>query len=591
MGSKTFVRTTLVGVGFILIIAAITQAGVGSTVASRRMLAPLPGAPAPAVTTVRPTYSPTGGALPDEQGTPGVIIERIACPGDPAPGIPGFTLGSVVAPRIDGAGNVIFFDYLTGPFVQAGNARAVFYGQPGDLHKLLWESDPAPDMPPGVVISDLSYNGAMFSEDGLVAVTANLSGPGIIEGFNDRVFYVGQPGDLHKVLQGGDQAPGCEPGVYIDVEATLGFGGLLSDHGTLLVAAYLAGPGVEWDSDRAFWTGTPENLQLVYRDGMQAPGCDEGVRFVGCSSIVHNDAGEVAISANVLGPGVDTTNNSGHWVGGPGALVKVAREGEQVPGMPSGVTFFAVPNAGRAINTWREFPQPGYLQGPGISEANDRFLFLGDADGMLHQIAREGDPAPEAGPGVYYRTFSNCMINDRGETLCCVSYSGAGITDANKWAVYFGSDVAWGLALRDGDPAPTFAADVTLWAVSATIAYAAMNDVGDIVAPARIAGPGITEDNDKVLWMWRHETGGWIPLLRSGDNVDGHIIYAADESDLFYSDKTGGGDGQFQSFNDLGMLAINLQFTDGTEGIYRITPPPVSQDDGHGGYTAAVSTK
>jgi hypothetical protein len=40
-----------------------------------------------------------------------------------------------------------------------------------------------------------------------------------------------------------------------------------------------------------------------------------------------------------------------------------------------------------------------------------------------------------------------------------------------------------------------------------------------------------------------------------------------------YSNRTGGADGRYQSMNDLGMLAIVLQFTDGTEGVFRISPP------------------
>ena len=35
-----------------------------------------------------------------------------------------------------------------------------------------------------------------------------------------------------------------------------------------------------------------------------------------------------------------------------------------------------------------------------------------------------------------------------------------------------------------------------------------------------------------------------------------------------YWNKTGGSDGKLQSFNDAGHLAIRLEFTDGTHGVF-----------------------
>ena len=526
------------------------------------------------------------------QDLPGAIIEPVAHSGDPAPGIPGFTLYSVVLSRIDGAGNVMFFAFLDGPEVEEGNGRAIFYGQPGNVQKLFWESEQAPDMPEGVVIADLLTAGENFSETGWIAFTPGLAGPGIEPGVNDRALFVGPPGDFQKVLQGGDQAPGCDPGVYIDVGYGTSFGGRLSDKGTLYVSGYLAGPGVTGANDRARWIGTRDNLELVYREGMQAPGCEPGVVFTSADSIVHNDAGQIGFRGSLIGPGVTSENDMGHWLGGPGTLTKIARMGDQVPEMADGVTWMTVAGAGAGTNSPGEsgdsggpgdVAEPGIIQGSGVTEADDYVLFLGDGDG-LYLVAREGDPAPEAGPGVYFETFGGCRINNRTEVFYLVKYAGPGITDSNKWAMYFGPYGAGQLTLRDGDPAPTFPPDVTLWRVNATPSLTAMNDVGDIIAPMQIAGPGVTEDDKVVLWLRHRVLQRWVPLLRSGSSIGGRTVYAADEGDFGqgYCKKTGGADGKRQSLNDQGMLAIVLQFTDGTEGVFRISPPVFGDGDQDG---------
>src|SRR4030042_753137 len=107
--------------------------------------------------------------------------------------------------------------------------------------------------------------------------------------------------DLRKVLQGGEQAPGCEAGVYVDFSSGTGFGGMVSDNGTLCVAGDLGGPGVTSANDRAMWTGTRENLELVYREGMQAPGCAAGVHFAAADFVAHNDAGQISFRGSLLG--------------------------------------------------------------------------------------------------------------------------------------------------------------------------------------------------------------------------------------------------------------------------------------------------
>jgi len=251
--------------------------------------------------------------------------------------------------------------------------------------------------------------------------------------------------------------------------------------------------------------------------------------------------------------------------------------------MDEGVTWKSVAGGGTTTNSFGEVAEDGVIQGPGVTEVDKHVLFLGNGDG-LYLVARGGDPAPEAGPGVCFEWFSSCCINNRGEAFYRVKYAGPGITLANRSAMYFGPFGAGRLTLRDGDPAPTFPPEVTLWRVVAVPSLTAMNDVGDIIAPTQIAGPGVTDDDKVVLWLRHRVLQRWVPLLRSGSTIGGRTLYADDEYDFgfAYCNKTGGADGMRQSLNDLGMLAIELQFTDGTEGIFRISPPVFGDGDQDG---------
>jgi hypothetical protein len=515
------------------------------------------------------------------QGSPPAVIERVAFVGDPAPGIPGATFSYLCTPQIDGQGKVLFAGFMVGLGITGSNHLAVFYGSPGNLEKVLWAGEQAPDMPEGVILWNLVYSSEYLSETGWIATAPPLAGPGIVPGVNDRVLLCGPPGDLRKVFQGGDPAPGLEEGVYINGAEP--FGGLLSDNGTLLATAQVIGGGGRATPDRVFWTGTRDELNVAFRAGVAAPGCPEGVVFSFATSVVHNDAGEIAVGAVLEGPGVLPQNNRGLWLGGPGDLTKIARTGDPVAGMAEGVTWKVVAGGLSRINGVGETTGQGNVQGPGITEASQYVIFAGDRAG-IQVIRQAGDPAPEIGPGVSIWLPGSYQLNKRSELLYTVFYTGEGITEDNWSGAYWGPFDAPRLILRDGDPAPGFSGGVTIRQAWAAASHGALNDVGDIVAPTEIAGPGVTAENKVVLWLWHRVLQRWVPLLRSGDELDGRTIYAEDEGEMayWYQRRTGGSDGLPQSLNNLGLLVTRVEFADGTHGIYRISPPVFGDGDGDG---------
>jgi hypothetical protein len=503
--------------------------------------------------------------------SPPAVVQPILHQHDPAPHLPaGFAMSYVGGEQIDGAGNILIQAILEGPEVTDANNLIDYYATADDTQVLMWESQQAPDMPAGVVISYLLLASECLAENGTVALVPAVSGPGIVPGYNDYVLYAGYPGALQKVLQGGDQAPGCEPGVYIDVSQPGYFLCFVSDNGTLRVEARVAGPGVSSLNDSAVWIGPPDDLALVYRDGMPAPGCAVGVTFAYGDLFVHNDFGQVSFRGGLRGTGVTSANDQGLWFGTAGALMRLAREGDPAPFMPAGVTW---KTAGGTpdMSVTGYTGECSYIQGPGVTEINDFAFYFCDDEGLF-LLQREGDPAVEVGPEVTLTPTGSWLVNNRNELFCSVKYAGAGVSTTNRWAMYFGPLADLHQTLRDSDPAPTFICGTTLWRINGVPTLGGMNDVGDVVAPTQIQGASVTDADKVVLWMRHHVLQRWVPLLRSGSGIDGRTLYAADET-AFDCGATGGADGRHQKLNDSAMLAMRLEFADGTHGIYRLCFP------------------
>jgi hypothetical protein len=355
--------------------------------------------------------------------------------------------------------------------------------------------------------------------------------------------------------------------VHIDGATFAYFRCYLSNNATLRVEARLAGPGVTDLNDSAVWVGTPDNLALVYRDGMQAPGCPAGVTFAYADLFVHNDLGQVSFRAGLRGSGVTSANDQGQWFGDSTGLCKLAREGDPAPFMPAGVTW---KSAGGTpdMNTNAYTGQTAYVQGPGVTAGDDRVFYIWEATEPMLAL-REGDTAFEE---VTLEPIGYWLLNDRNEMFCPVKYAGAGVSTANQWAMYFGPP--WNLheTLRDSAPAPALMRGNTLWRVNGVPTLAAMNAVGDVAAPTQIQGPSVMDADKVVLWMRHHVLQRWVPLLRSGMELDGRTLYAEDET-AFPCGATGGSDGRHRMLNDSGVLAMRLDFTDGTHGIFRISFP------------------
>src|SRR4029434_7460139 len=91
--------------------------------------------------------------------------------------------------------------------------------------------------------------------------------------------------------------------------------------------------GAVSNADAGLWIGTPGNLQVVAREGQAAPGLAAGVKFddftFGFNPLIVNARGRVARTVSVTGGGAF---GRAIWAGTPQGLQLVAREFTNTPG-------------------------------------------------------------------------------------------------------------------------------------------------------------------------------------------------------------------------------------------------------------------
>lgn len=221
---------------------------------------------------------------------------------------------------------------ISGPGVDLSTNDGIWSERGGNLTLIAREGDTAPGVGSSVNWGSFDSNGALsINSHGQTAFRARLSlnSPGINGLNNGGVWSEGGGNGLELIARGGDQAPGTPTGVNFDFnpfDQTIA----LNDNGHTAFIAHLQGAEV----GHGIWSeGGGNGLELVARTGQPAPGTESDVTFdafVGATVVLNNN-GQTAFWANLVGPGVDSTNNndSGIWAqDSAGNLQLIAREGD-----------------------------------------------------------------------------------------------------------------------------------------------------------------------------------------------------------------------------------------------------------------------
>lgn len=339
-------------------------------------------------------------------GLPGSLT-RVIKPNDPAPGAPGAVFSGMVDTIPDvsltDSGKLTFRALLSGGGVNSANDRGIWIGHSGDYALVVREGQAAPGTASGVTFGTVN---SFFSNDSHVAFGASLLGPGITP--TDRSSaWLGSPSGLTLLARADDLAPGLGSGISLAHINLRDF----TDTGLVALTTKLAGPSVNETNNQALWLGQPGSLSLAARTGDQAPGLPDGVTISSLGEAKVNGSGQVAFFAGIAGAGVVETNDTGLWIGTPGNLSLVVREGNQVPGLAAGVVFHSLSStqsfSGLQLNSAGSAAFIGTVSGPAISIFDDDWIWLHTAAGLTRLAAGEN---------------SDVFLNDVGQ----VAYASGG---------------------------------------------------------------------------------------------------------------------------------------------------------------------
>ncbi|TWU28147.1 DUF7453 family protein [Bythopirellula polymerisocia] len=264
-------------------------------------------------------------------------------------------------------------------------------------------------------------------------------------------------GDLRTVALSGDQVPGVDPGVMFSsfgssvLEASAP---MIDASGRTAFLSLLTGAGVNSTNDFGIYSEGGGTLAEVAREGNQAPSADPGVVFSSLRSPVFSAAGQTAFGSFLTGPGVNSTNGIGIYSDASGTLAEVARAGNQAPGADPGVVFSGLSFLNLSVlNVAGNTAFIGTLSGTGVNSANNSGIY-GGGSGTLAEVAREGNQAPGADPGVEFSSFNIPVINATGQTLFSGVLTGSGVNSTNDSGIYSMGGGTMSEVARKGNQAP-----------------------------------------------------------------------------------------------------------------------------------------
>jgi hypothetical protein len=224
----------------------------------------------------------------------------------------------------------------TGAVTDVNNTGVWSQGS-GALDLVAREGSQAPGIPSGGLFDSFGFSSPVINDAGQTAFRADLrSGAGGVTINNNSGVWSEGTGALALVAREGDQAPGAPIGANFD-DFFIGQHPVLNSAGqTAFVAGLEVGvAGVDANNNAGIWSEGNGALQLVTREGSQAPGTPDGVRFNFSArspvSIVLNASGHIAFFSPLQfgGGGVTNLNDNGIWAEDfAGVLRLIVREGD-----------------------------------------------------------------------------------------------------------------------------------------------------------------------------------------------------------------------------------------------------------------------
>jgi hypothetical protein len=381
-------------------------------------------------------------------------LALVARTGSQAPGTPsGVNFSTdpaleLFSPVLNDAGQIAFYGATT------DGGLGLWSEGSGSLAPVARSGQPAPGTPAGVTFNFSNLyeilEPTILNDAGHTTFRSYLSGAGVTSA-NEFGLWSEGAGGLELRARLGSQAPDLTAGVNYGYMSRAG----LNDAGQMIFASLLSGSGVNSGNDRSVLSDVSGSLAVVAREGSQAPGLPSGVTFNShLTTGAINNAGQIAFVAG-LSNQTSMYKQDSIWLYDSGSMTPLLVRGEHPPGTSAGVTYELF-GFWPSLNEAGQVLTGVVLAGIGVDASNQLAVYLSDAAGNEKLILRSGDQAPGAPPGVVFyaafESFAEGMLNDRAQVAIGHNLAGAGVDDTNDFGIW-ATDSAGALQLiaREGD--------------------------------------------------------------------------------------------------------------------------------------------
>ena len=149
--------------------------------------------------------------------------------------------------------------------------------------------------------------------------------------------------------------------------------------------------GVDSSNNNAIFGPSDEDssLDLIAREGEEAPGAGDEVLFNTFSDVSLNASGDVVFTGTLREGGVDDDNAAVLYALFNDEFQLLAREGDSVPGLDDEVEFDRF-GTSLAFNASGDLAFTSSQRGDGVDSTNDGVLFT-LVDGVIELVVREGE--------------------------------------------------------------------------------------------------------------------------------------------------------------------------------------------------------
>lgn len=506
-----------------------------------------------------------------------------------------FTSLTSVQPSINSAGQVAF----RGQDSTAGNPNGLWLRTGSANAVIAINGGPQPGggtYPAGAIFNSYQVNNAGEMAWRLAATSGAFATAG------------GSPG---RFMLAGDSAPGTTTTLPLAVYAGISSGmPLFNQSGQLMAMASLTpdatlNPPVVTTAGSAnssgLWVGTPGNAQLVLRqnDALTSldPSGNTRIGTMQSGGMLFNGNGRYALITSLQGSNVVTgTGATGNSTliatNRGGSLEVVARHGQAAPdasGVPSANLYRTISNTALGFNDVGHIAFTSSLRDASGTQTATGALFSDAGTGMLRMISKQGDALPT----IYSRTgtplsefagvtwglsYGSPVLTSNDQLLFAPTGMGNTGGTNNNGAIMLMDDAGQlQKIVRTGDVAiPGGAPNGSDAFFLGTTNYQ-INSLGQIAFMSSLTGVGVSPGlgNGSALWL---------------SEVDGTLHRVARTSELFEVAPgdfrtvsaigglatSGGQDGRQINLSSNGMLAFQLDFSDGSGGVFTMMVPEPS---------------